>query len=295
VRPESSRPTPPGLERVAARLAADELVAFCGSADLVVHLAGLTKARSLDEFCRANVDGTREVAEAARRFGARLVHVSSQAVAGPAALQTPSLENDSPRPITSYAVSKRLAEDAVRGMAELRWTILRPSAVYGPGDRAFLPVFRLARAGLFPIVGNPGASYTLVHVDDVARSIALAAGSDAALREVMFIGHPSPVSVGGLMAELARVFGRRYRPRRIPAALIWIAAGFGEGLSRGGWPQNLDRSRWKELRAAGFVCSVEKARQVLGFEAEVGLRDGLAGTAEWYAGCGWLGRLPRRA
>lgn len=295
VRPDSRNPAPPGVERLTAPLKANELVAVCARADVVIHLAGLTKARDLDRFCRVNVDGTREVAEGARRLGARLVHVSSQAVAGPATPDRPSLEDDPPNPLTGYAKSKRLAEDAVRGMPELRWTIIRPSGVYGPGDRAFLPLFRLARMGLFPLVGNRGALYTLAHVDDVARAIEMAAVSEAAPGEVFFVGHAAAVSADRLMAGLAAALGRPCRPVRVPLGLVWAATTFGECLSRAGWPQNLDRSRWKELRAPGFVCNVAKAKRVLGFEAAIDVADGLARTARWYADHGWLRLVGRRS
>ncbi len=288
VRPGSRKPTPAGVERLTASLEARTLVAACRSADIVIHLAGLTKAPSVNVFRRVNVDGTREVAEAARRLGARIVHVSSLAVAGPATPDSPAFEDDRPRPLTAYALSKQLGEDAVRGTPELRWTILRPSAVYGLWDRAFLPLFRLARHGLFPVVGNPAASYTLVHVDDVARAVERAATADAACGEVFFVGHREIVTPDRLWQALADEFGRTYRPLRIPSGLAWAAAMVGEGVSRAGWPWNLDASRWTELCAPGFVCSVSKAARVLGFEAAIDLAAGIARTARWYVEQGWL-------
>jgi len=106
--------------------------------------------------------------------------------------------------------------------------------------------------------------------------------------EVFFVGHPAPVAVGQVMAGLAGVFARRHRPVRIPSGVIWAAVMLGEGLSRCGWPQPLDGSLWRELRAGGFVCSVGKARRLLGFEAEINLTDGLARTARWYVEQGWV-------
>ena len=288
-RPGSRKSLPAGVERVEARLVADEVTAALGRADVVIHLAGLVKAATPSLFRIANVDGTRETAEAASRLGARFVHVSSHAVAGPAPAERPSLENDPPNPITSYGVSKQQAEDVVRSATELRWTILRPSAVYGGGDRAFLPLFRLARLGLFPLIQDPRVQYTLVHVDDVARAVEVAATSESAVGEAFFVGHPAPVAVGEMMAALAGVFGRRYRPVTIPSGLIWAAAMLGQGLSRCGWPQPLDGKLWRDLRAGGFVCSVGKARRVLGFEAAINLAEGLARTARWYVEHRWVG------
>ncbi|MBE3133327.1 MAG: NAD(P)-dependent oxidoreductase [Acidobacteria bacterium] len=288
IRPGSPRTLPRGVEQVVATLAADQLAEACHGADVVVHVAGLTKAPSLRRFREVNVAGTREVAEAARRAAARLVHVSSQAVAGPATLARPATEADPPNPITSYGVSKREAEDVVRSLPGLEWTILRPSAVYGGGDRAFLPLFRLARLGVLPLVQDPRAAYTLVHIDDVARAIELAATTGGALGAVYFIGAPAPVSAGEFLAALAHAVGRPCRPLRIPSGVVWAAGMVGECLSRLGRPQNLDISRWREMRAGGFVCSVEKAKRELGFEAEIVLADGLDRTVRWYVDRGWL-------
>jgi dihydroflavonol-4-reductase len=271
-----------------AALAADQLAEACHGADVVVHVAGLTKAPSLRRFREVNVAGTREVAEAARRAAARLIHVSSQAVAGPATIARPATEADPPNPITSYGVSKCLAEDVVRKLAGLAWTIVRPSAVYGDGDRAFLPLFKLARTGIFPLVQDPRAAYTLVHVDDAARAIELVATAEGAGGAVYFIGAPAPVTVSEFLAALAHAVGRAYRPLRVPSGLVWAAAVLGECLSRMGRPQHLDISRWRELRAGGFVCSVEKAKRELGFEAEIALADGLERTVRWYVDRSWL-------
>src|SRR4029453_9712877 len=96
--------------------------------------------------------------------GARLVHVSSLAAAGPAPASGPRAELDPPRPITAYGRSKLEGEHAVAGVAGLRWTILRPGVVYGPGDRAMRPLFRYAERGVLPLVGNDRAAYTFVFI-----------------------------------------------------------------------------------------------------------------------------------
>ena len=129
-----------------------------------MHLAGVVSATRMSDFFDVNVEGTRAVAQAARAAGARLVHVSSLAAAGPAPPTAPRSENDPSAPITPYGDSKLEGERVVASTEGLTWTILRPGVVYGPGDRAMLPVFKCARFGVMPLVGRASAAYSIVHV-----------------------------------------------------------------------------------------------------------------------------------
>jgi nucleoside-diphosphate-sugar epimerase len=287
VRPESRRAVPAGADRVTTPLREDAVTAACGNAHLFIHLAAAIKAQSAAEFRQANVDTTAELALAARAIGVRFVHLSSLGVTGPGNPAHPPSEDDPPRPINAYGESKHQSELAVRRVAGLEWTILRPALVYGPRDRQFFPIFRLAKHGLFP-VPNRSAVYNLIHVDDVARGVETAALGDEARSQVFFLGHPTPVTGIEVLAQMATVFGRRFRPLRVPRVVLRAAAAAGSLASRAGWPISLDRERLREMEAEGFVCRTNKARDQLGFTAEVPLLDGFRRTAAWYASQGWL-------
>ena len=138
VRLENTRCLPDGVTRFVTALDTRALATALAGVDTVVHLAGVTRARTISELTAVNVGLTRRVAAAACERDAHLVHVSSQAAAGIGTLERPATEQDAPAPITPYGTSKLRGEDVVRGMPSLRWTILRPAAVYGPSDRAFL-------------------------------------------------------------------------------------------------------------------------------------------------------------
>jgi len=286
VRPQSGRPVPEGVERISASLREAEVISACKDAALIVHLAGAVGHHSTDEFFRTNVDTAAEVARAARALGVRLVHTSSLGATGPHPPGNPPTEDSPLRPINAYGESKRRSEDVIRAVDGLEWAIVRPTLVYGPRDRLFYPLFRLSRRGLFP-VPNSKAVYNVVHVDDVARGIEMVATS-ALSSDVFFIGHPEQVTVVELLAHLAAVFDRRFRPLTIPGVGLRALAEVGSLLSSLGIPAPIDRDRLKEIRADGFVCRTDKARDRLGFVATTELRQGLASTAEWYARNGWL-------
>ncbi len=106
------------------------LATLCDGADCVVHLAGPIKARDRAAFDRANVEGARRVAQAAKTAGARLILVSSLAAREPQ--------------LSDYAGSKRGGEDAAREIFGGDLTIVRPPAIYGPGDVETLRLFKMA-------------------------------------------------------------------------------------------------------------------------------------------------------
>jgi nucleoside-diphosphate-sugar epimerase len=287
VRPGTIKPLPTGVERYQAPLIASALADAVAGSDVIVHAAGLTRARNEEAFEAVNVRGTRAVVEAANRCGARLVHISSQAAGGPGTAERPAREADPPRPVNAYGRSKLAGEIAIREAARVAWIILRPSAIYGPGDRAFLPLIRLAANGLFPLAVPRTTAFTFVHVDDVVRAVVMAS-AERASGEAMFIGHAEPQTTEAFLRQLAISVQRRYRPIPVPRLVVQALARLGDLAWAAGREPMLDSARLAEFGAPGFVCSVERAREVLEFTATVSLPAGLADTVRWYRDRGWV-------
>jgi len=313
VRPGNKKPLPARVESLERPLEAEALARAFEGSSLIVHAAGLTHAPSEAAFNAVNVEGTSAVVTAANRVGSPLILLSSQAAAGSAPRDRPSREDDTPAPLTAYGRSKLAAETVVRSATQTPWLILRPSAVYGPRDRQFLPLFRLASRGWFLLAADPAATFTLVYVEDLARAVVLAAlaltgegeagkagkaggpsrvgGPGRAVDaggKVLFLGHPLPQTSDEVLRALAATYGRPYRPRRVPGALLEGVSWLGELSWRLGRQPLLDRARLLELRASGFVCTVDEALDELGFRAEVGLAEGVERTARWYRNQGWV-------
>jgi nucleoside-diphosphate-sugar epimerase len=256
--------------------------------DAVVHLAGVVSAVREQDYFTANVDGTRAIAGAARAAGVPLIHISSLAAAGPASPRAPRSEDDPSSPINAYGRSKLDGERAIAAIDGLRWTILRPGVVYGPGDRALLPVFRLARRGLLPLVGRADAAYTFIHVADLVRVIAAAVDSPAA-GDTLFVGHPNPVTTRDLLEGVRAATGGRGRIVRVPLAVTRLAALGGDAVGAlFGARTVINSRRYAELASEGFVCRVDRLRDRLRVVAQIGLREGLADAYAWYRREGWL-------
>ena len=288
VRAGNRKPLPAGVEAVEAGLDAALLTRASAGSSLLIHCAALVRAPTLDDIARVNVEGTRAAVQAANATGARLLFVSSQAATGPGTIAKPSREDDEPRPLTPYGRSKADAEAVVTTEARGAWSIVRPSAVYGPRDHGFLPVFRLARRGIFLMVAPPATPFTFIHVDDLARAIMSAATDVRGVGETFFLGHPTPSTASDLLQAIASAFGKRYRPIGVPAPLVRLAGLAGDACWKLGFTPAVDSARAAEVRAPGFVCSVEKAKNVLGFSAARQLADGLEQTARWYRDQGWV-------
>jgi nucleoside-diphosphate-sugar epimerase len=288
VRRGNRKPVPDGAAIVEADLSAESLERAFEDTDVVIHSAALIRARDAATFAAVNVEGTRAAASAAVRTGARLVLISSQAAGGQGTPEAPRLESDPPAPVNAYGRSKLASEEVVRTTADLRWVILRPCAVYGPRDHGFLPLFRMAERGLFLVPSDERTSFTLVHVSDLARAVQLAAMSDAAIGETLFLGHAQPHTGLDVLRAIARATSRPFKPRHVPVPLVVALAKTGDLLWKLGVKPTVDSGRLAELRANGFVCSVARAREVLGFEAATDLQDGMAETARWYRAQGWI-------
>jgi nucleoside-diphosphate-sugar epimerase len=137
-------------------------------------------------------------------------------------------------------------------------------------------------------VADPRVAFTVIHINDLARGVLLAASDDRACGETIFFGHPRPQTTDAIMRGLAEAVGRPYRPKRVPRLLMRTIAYAGELSWLFGRSPIVDAARLRELDAGGFVCSVERAQAVLGFTAALDWTEGVETTARWYRQHGWL-------
>lgn len=196
------------------RAALDRL---CAGAAVVIHVAGLIKARSRAEFDRTNIEGARAVALSAQAAGSRLIVVSSLAAREPG--------------LSDYAASKRGGEEAARAVVGETLTIVRPPAIYGPGDMETLGLFKAAQSAPILPVLDPQARIGMVHVEDAAAQIA-----GLALRHATGVFALSDARRAGyswteLMQSAAHAVGREPRLVRVPDWTIKAIARLSEGAS----------------------------------------------------------------
>jgi len=276
------------------RPALSQAVAGAGA---IVHVAGLTKARTLSEYRDVNVGGTERLLEAARDVapGARFVLVSSQAAAGPSIGGQPVRHADPARPVSWYGVSKREGEQAVERLWKGPWTVLRPGVVYGPGDRGLFVYFKLASSGWLPVPAGK-SRIQLIGAERAAGGIARAAAAPQLAGQIRFLCDPDAVSLGQLASAIAVASGRRGRLIRVPDLVVRALGGaetLVERVTRQSRPFNADKAR--ELLAGDWLCDAGPVDRELDLPPPVPLSEGLAATWAWYRGAGWLPAGPQGA
>ncbi len=259
--------------------------------DVVVHAAGATRSPSRAGLRASNVDLTRTTLAAAERSRVRrFVFISSQAAAGPAAsLLAPVIESDRAAPTEAYGQSKLDAEELVRASG-LPWVIIRPAAVYGPYDRDFLTVHKLAARGMAIHAGNRDQWISIIHADDVAAGVLRAALDGCAVTETFFLANDEPVQWRALFRTVAECAGRKLRvDTEVPRALVGVGARVGDLVAKLTGRTSLLTADKVELAKAPFwLCSSARAKEMLGFSPSIELQRGLCDTYHWYRAQKWV-------
>ncbi len=260
-----------------------------GGADWVVHAAGLIRARSAAEFHESNVAGTERMLRASRDAAVRrFVLISSQAAAGPSPDGRPVTETEPPRPVSAYGESKLAAERAVLHEGSGMVTVIRPPAVYGPRDTAFLKVFALGKRHIEPVLLRRGR-FSIVHVSDLASAVYAALTHTEAVGEIFFASEPDETDYAELGAMVREALGTWTVRVAFPRwALMGVALGAEALAAMARQAPLLSREKLREISAGDWICSSRKIRERLGWSPRIPLREGMKATADWYREAGWL-------
>lgn len=259
--------------------------------DVIVHNAGLVKADKPEEFFQVNEKGTENILRIAiaNKKIIKFILISSLAAAGPSKKGAPLTETDPPHPISEYGRSKLAAEEIVKKYSdEIKTIILRPSAVYGPGDKEMYSFFQTLNNRLKPYLGNPARRMQLIHVDDLALAVSRAITAATASGAVYFVAEPNSYSYYQLVKHLRTAVGRAAVPLYFPGWGLKLIAVMTEKIMKAfGKTAMLTTEKAAEL-LANWEVSTDRARDDLGFTARYDFPAGARETAVWYREEGWL-------
>lgn len=220
----------------------------------------------------------------------RFVHVSTVGVHGHIA-NPPGDENSPFAPGDDYQDTKAEAETwLVRFAAEtaLPYSVIRPCAIYGPGEKRLLKIFRMAEKPYFPILGKGKCWYHLVHVEDLAGAMMLAAVEEKALGQAFIAGADKAIQLEELAKIIARTYNNRLRIVRLPITPFFILGDLCELLCQ---PFKIEPPIYR--RRVAFYSkdrhfTTRKLSEVLGYRPVYDNETGIIETAEWYKAHGWL-------
>ena len=252
----------------------DSLAAMAQGADVVMHIAGVVNVPTRADFEAGNATATGHVVDAARDAGvSRFVHVSSLAA------REPDLSN--------YGWSKARAETIVKASG-LDWTIVRPPAVFGPGDAEMLDIFRMARRGIALL--PPKGRMSAIYVDELARLlVALAADRHTSFGATYEPddGTPAGWSHRGFARMVGKAVGRgRVSTLSVPAVVLKAGGRLDKLVRRSRAKLTPDRARY--IAHPDWVATEGAAPPTELWHPELDTGEALAETVRWYRKEGWL-------
>ncbi len=256
------------------------LEALLDGADVIVHCAGLTKARAAADYFTVNAAGTARLAAVALGLQKRprFIKISSLAAREPG--------------LTPYAASKHQAEEELSKVADsLPAAILRPPAIYGPGDRDIFQFFKQFRGGFAVVPKLAEARFSLLYAVDLADAVAKLAALDEPISEIMEIhdGHAGGYGWADVATAAEGVFDRRIASYGVSRpVMLGIAGLMGVWAGLAGGEPLLSTDKVRELFHPDWVCRGNPLVDKTDWRPRTGLAEGLRLTASWYRREGWL-------
>lgn len=292
LRPQALRDM--GAEVVIGSVTDEPLVRRClRGVEVVHHLAAAFREMDVprDYYDQVNEGGARLVAQAARDEGVRkFIYCSTCGVHGNVE-RPPADENAPINAADYYQQTKYNGEVALRPFidAGMKATILRPAAIYGPGDpERFWMIYSRVQKGVFPMFGSGKTLYHPLYIDNLIDAFLLAQEEDKGLGQAYLIADEDYYPIEELVTRVAKAMGK---PVRIPHFPVWPVVAAGHvceklckpfGLIPPIFPRRVD---WYRQNRA---FDIGKAKRELGYQPKVGIDEGLRKTYEWYVREGYL-------
>lgn len=251
------------------------LSVLCTGADVVIHIAGVVNSPTREGFEAGNVAGTLAVVEAAKKAGCkRFIHVSSLAATLPQ--------------LSVYGETKAKAEKIVASSG-LDWTIIRPPAIYGPGDAELLDVFKMAKTGFVTLPPDTDGRLSAIHVDDLSRALMTIIPEHEDLTAAIFEvddGKTGGWTQTSFAKAIGWAIGNRIKPIATPKFLLEIGAKADRLLRR-------DKAKLTADRVSYFChddWTVDPTKRLPPelWTPQIETRQGLKDTAKWYRQNDWL-------
>ena len=266
-----------------------------GAWDFVIHNAGLTKTLDKRNFFRVNAENTHRFIEALAAAGCsprKFLLMSSLSSYGQGDETTfrPISLNDPQHPNTAYGQSKLAAENYLRNQTHFPYIILRPTGVYGPGEKDYFMEVKSVQSGFDFAVGRVPQRITFIYVKDLATAAFLALEKEEIKNRHYFVADGDVHTDESYARLIQEMLGKKHvLHARIPLALVRIAClcseYIGKLLKKS---MTLNSDKYIILKQRNWVCDVKPLQEDVGFVPAYPLRKGLEESIAWYKKEGWL-------
>jgi nucleoside-diphosphate-sugar epimerase len=260
-----------GLSWICGELVSDEsLRRLLDGASVVIHCAGSVRGAAEADFVPVNVSAVEKIVQVVRDSTdpRRFLLISSLAA------RTPEL--------SPYAASKRRGEEVLRSTAQgIDWTILRPPAVYGPGDRELLPLLQWMQRGLLFVPGGGSGRFSMIFIADLTEAILtwLKGGAGTGGCFELHDGKTGGYCWEEVRETAADLYQRAVHRIDIPRGLLETAAQLNAAAARVmGYRPMLTPGKVRELCHDNWVCDNADFSSATGWQPGVELREGLLRT-----------------
>jgi nucleoside-diphosphate-sugar epimerase len=260
--------------------------------EAVIHVAGITRANSREDFFRVNGDTVRKLLSLCDKHGSRMkrfILISSLSAAGCSRNGAPLCENTAECPYTPYGESKREGELAALEYKN-RFTIgiLRPPAVYGPRETGIYQYFKMINQGFIPFVGSRERKLSAVYVTDLAKASVMLLSAEFESGSAYFITDGEIHTWEEFAGQISKSLGVRTFRITIPTFFAWPVAAVTEAIAKiSGNPSLISFDRIRMFKEE-WICEAVLLENEIGFKPEYGLERGVEETARWYRDNGWL-------
>ena len=257
--------------------------------DVVIHIAGLTKALHSNKFYMVNSRGTKEVVNFARKKNVKhFIYISSLAAAGPNENPVPKTEKDIPLPVSNYGMSKLLGELYVKN-SNLPYTIIRPPAIFGPEDVDILTYFKMVKKGIVFTSGDRSKLYSLIYVKDLVEFIKHTILKEKAMNEIFFISNHKFYTILDIISAIETALSKKSLKINLPEfTLNLISYPLQTIYALTKLPPLINLDKIKEIKQKNWICSGKKAYEHLNFLPKNSFENAIKETAQWYLEKNWL-------
>lgn len=274
-----------GIEVILASVTEiEKIIESCSGVDVIIHLAAAQHEMNIpdERFIEVNVNGTRNLIEAAVRNGVkRFVYGSTIGVYGELA---GVIDEDSPcKPVNIYGKTKLEAENLISTYSnKIETVIIRIPETYGPGDRRLLKLFKGIKKNVFFIIGSGKNLHHPIFINDLTEGLISASLKDEAAGQTLLLAGNKAITTNEMVLAITESFGKKIPWLKVPLFPMMFAATIFELIFRPLGIQPPLHRRRMDFFVKSYSFSTKKAQEQIGFSPEYDFSKGVKITKIWY-------------